>query len=190
MDPSTLAAHKAKLRAGLKQIRGSIPAEIRDAAARKITENLLGLVEVATAWSVFIYISQGNEVDTHVLLRHFLGRGMIVSVPKILPTKTMIAVRFSRWEDLAPGELGILTPPGNQPCPEPFDIVITPGLGFTIQGHRIGYGRGYYDRWFAAHRAVKKIALAFEAQIIDEIPHDATDIPIDILVSEKRIIVP
>ena len=190
MDPSTLAAQKAKLRAGLKQIRDTIPADIRAAAARKITENLLSLVEVETARTLFIYISHGYEVDTHGLLGHLLGRGMTVAVPRIMPDKSMIAVRFTGWEDLAPGELGILTPSGSEPCPGPIDIVITPGLGFTIQGHRIGYGRGYYDRWFMTHRVSRKIALAFEAQIVAAIPHDENDIPVDILVTEQRIIIP
>ncbi|MGH8120258.1 MAG: 5-formyltetrahydrofolate cyclo-ligase, partial [Gammaproteobacteria bacterium] len=186
MGPTTLAAQKAKIRAGLKQIRGALPAEIRVSAARKIAEHLLSLVEVEAVRAVFIYISHGNEVDTRVLLGHFLGRGMMVAVPKILPDKTMIAVRFSSWGDLTPGELGILTPSASVPCPGPFDIAITPGLGFTIQGHRIGYGRGYYDRWFMHHRGTRKIALAYEAQVIDEIPHDENDIPVDILVTEKH----
>ena len=128
-------------------------------------------------------------MDTHGLLRYFLAVGMTVAVPKILPGKTMIACRFTRWEDLAPGELGILTPPGDTSCPGPFDLVITPGLGFTPQGQRLGYGRGYYDRWFAEQRGARKIALAFEVQVMNDIPHAQNDIPVDMLITEKRIIV-
>ena len=189
MDPSTLATQKPALRARLKQIRDSLSAADRAAASRTITENLLSLDEAGLAQTVFIYISRGNEVDTHSLLKHFLDKGTTVAVPKILPDKTMIATSFTSWDDLVRGELGILTPPGNLPCPGPFDIVITPGLGFTARGQRIGYGRGYYDRWFTAHPAGRKIALAFEAQLINEIPHAGYDIPVDILITEKRIIV-
>ena len=189
LESSTLAIQKAALRAALKQIRASLSAKDRATASETIMRNVISLEEVGAARTVFIYISHGNEVDTHALLGHFLERGMTVAIPKILPGTGMIAVAFTRWEDLTPGELGILTPSGNTPCPGSFDIVITPGLGFTIQGNRIGYGRGYYDRWFAEHRTARKIALAFENQVIAELPHAEYDIPVDILITEKRIIV-
>jgi 5-formyltetrahydrofolate cyclo-ligase len=189
LESSTLATQKAALRAALKQIRASLSTEDRASASKTIMHNVLSLEEVKTARAVFIYISHGQEVDTHALLRHFLDRGVTVAVPKILPGKSMIAVRFDRWEDLTPGELGILTPSGNTPCPGPFDIVITPGLGFTVLGDRIGYGRGYYDKWFAEHRVGRKIALTFEVQVIAELPRAEYDIPVDVLITEKRIIV-
>jgi 5-formyltetrahydrofolate cyclo-ligase len=135
-----------------------------------------------------LFISYGNEVHTHDLLKYFLKQGKTLAVPKILPEKTMIAVQFSQWEDLIPGELGILTPSGNTPYSGDFDVVITPGLGFTLQGHRIGYGRGYYDKWFASHNARNKIAIAFEAQLVDELPTDETDVPVVIVVTEERVI--
>jgi len=188
LESSTVAAKKAGLRATLKQLRARLSPEDRASASRTIMHHLLSLDEVGTARAVFSYISHGNEVDTHALLRHFLGRGMTVAVPKILPGKGMIAVPFTRWEDLAPAVLGILTPSSDIPCAAPFDIIITPGLGFTAEGRRIGYGRGYYDRWFAEHRPVKKIALAFEEQMIEAMPCDENDIPVDILITEKRII--
>jgi len=187
-ESSTLANQKASLRAILKKRRASLSVRDRAIASEAIKLNVLSLDEVGTARGVFIYISYGNEVDTHALLKHFLERGVNVAVPKILPGKSMIAVSFTRWEDLVQGELGILTPSGNIPCTGPFDIVITPGLGFTEQGDRIGYGRGYYDRWFADYRAARKIALAFEAQVIAALPHAEYDIPVDVLITEKRII--
>lgn len=190
MEQITLAARKAELRARLKQARAAIPADKRSAYSKAIANNLLGLDRVQTAQSIFIFISYGNEVDTHDLLKHFLAEGKTLAVPKILPAKTMIAVPFSRWEDLIPGELGILTPPGNTACPGPFDIVITPGLGFTAGGHRIGYGRGYFDKWFATHRVNHKIAITFETQMVNELPVDETDVPVDIIVTETRVIKP
>src|SRR3990170_1380922 len=102
LDFATLATQKAGLRATLKQIRASLPAADRASASISIMHHLLSLDEVNTARAVFSYISHGNEVDTHGLLRHFMERGATVAVPKILPGKGMIAVRFDRWEDLAP----------------------------------------------------------------------------------------
>ena len=188
MEHTALSAQKAELRAKLKQIRASIPAEIRADQSQAIQQKLASLEEIQTAHSIFLFISYGNEVHTHDLLKYFLKQGKTLAVPKILPEKTMIAVQFSQGEDLIPGELGILTPSGNTPYSGDFDVVITPGLGFTLQGHRIGYGRGYYDKWFASHNARNKIAIAFEAQLVDELPTDETDVPVDIVVTEERVI--
>ena len=184
----TLTDQKAETRAKLKQIRSSLPAESRQSGSETIFNNLLSLEEVRNAETVFIYISYGNEVDTHDLLKYFLTRGKKLAVPKILPSKTMIAVPFSGWKDLAPGELGILTPVSDQAYGGNIDVVITPGLGFTRQGHRIGYGRGYYDKWFAQNRHNSRIALAFEATVLDKIPSNENDIRMDMIITEQGII--
>jgi len=189
LESSALVTRKAAVRDKLKQIRASLSARYRETASGTIMQKVISLSEVTDARTVFIYISHGNEVDTHGLLKYFMERGITVAVPKIIPGTGMIAVSFTRWEDLAPGVLGILTPSGNVPCPGPFDLVITPGLGFTVQGYRIGYGRGYYDRWFSEHRETKKIAVTFDDQVIAEIPYAEYDVPVDILVTEKRTIV-
>lgn len=188
MEHTTLTAQKAELRAKLKQIRAAIPAEIRADQSQAIQQKLTNLDEIQTAQSLFLFISYGNEVHTHDLLKYFLKQGKTLAVPKILPEKTMIAVPFSRWEELIPGELGILTPAGDKSCSDNFDVVITPGLGFTLAGHRIGYGRGYYDKWFASHPASHIIAVCFEQQIMDKLPVDDYDIKVDMIVTEKRII--
>ena len=68
-------------------------------------------------------------------------------------------------------------------------VSITPGLGFTLTGHRMGFGRGYYDKWFVQNKVKHKIALAFEAQLVDEIPVEDNDVLMDKIVTEKRVIV-
>jgi 5-formyltetrahydrofolate cyclo-ligase len=101
----------------------------------------------------------------------------------------MVAGSFSSWGDLVPGELGILTPANSQSCSGPFDVALTPGLGFTLSGHRMGFGRGYYDKWFAQNRVNHRIALAYEVQLVDEIPVEDTDVPMEKIVTEQRIII-
>ena len=190
MDHTTLVARKAQTRASLKQIRAALSGQERETASASITRQVLELPEIQAAITIFIFISYGNEVHTHDLLKHFLIQGKSLAVPKILASKTMIATPFQQWDDLVPGELGILTPQGETAYSGDFDVVITPGLGFTTQGHRIGYGRGYYDRWFATHRTGHKIAICFEAQITDVLPVDESDVPVDMIVTENRVIIP
>lgn len=188
MADDKLIDQKAAIRKQLKQIRASIPAPVRKAYSETIFNSLIGLEEIIHASSVFIYISYENEVDTHHLLKYFLKQGKSIAVPKILASKIMIAVPFTGWDELIAGELGILTPAGEEPFKTAIDIVITPGLGFTRTGYRIGYGRGYYDKWFARNSVAHKIAVTFEAQIMDSLPVAVTDIPVDIIVTEQRTI--
>ena len=188
MNPSDIKSQKSEIRARLKELRITISPETRKNYAANIARRLLALEEITSAGTIFIYISTASEVDTHGLIRHFLDQGKTLAVPKIINSSTMIATRFTRWEDLFPGQLGILTPKGDLPYEGNIDIAITPGLGFTPKGHRIGYGRGYYDKWFARNKSIKKIALAYEAQVVNEIPAGKKDIPVDIIVTEQRVI--
>lgn len=188
MEYNNIKRRKSEIRAGLKKIRAAIPPETRKSHSENIARLLLNLEDIISVQTIFIYISYGSEVDTHTLIEYFLKEGKILAVPKIINSDHMIATRFTRWEDLTPGQLGILTPAGNDPYDGGIDIVITPGLGFTQEGYRLGYGRGYYDQWFAGHKAIKKIALAYEAQVINEIPVREKDIPVDMIVTETRVI--
>ena len=98
----------------------------------------------------------------------------------------MRAVPFTGWSDLAPGVLGIPTPVDSVAYPGYVDLVITPGLGFTPDGTRIGFGRGYYDRWFAVHAHGLRVGLAFECQLETSLPAETADVPVHILITEQR----
>ena len=180
---------KTETRKILKSTRASIPEATRMNAANSITEQILRLNEIRDARTIFIYISYASEVHTHALIKALLAAGKTLAVPKIINSDYMQAETFSSWEDLVPGELGILTPTDSTPCNGPFDVAITPGLGFTLSGQRMGFGRGYYDKWFAQNKVRHKIALAFEVQLINEMPVEDTDVPMEKIVTEKRVIV-
>ncbi|MFO1435996.1 MAG: 5-formyltetrahydrofolate cyclo-ligase [Gammaproteobacteria bacterium] len=185
---SSLSAEKAALRLKLKAARDAIPVSMRETYSAAIRARLLGLKAVQGARRVFIFISNGSEVDTHPLVQGFLAEGREVAVPKIVAKTEMIACRLRDWSGLKAAQLGILSPIATEPVAGHFDLVVTPGLGFTESGRRIGYGAGYYDRWFAAHSVANKIALAFEAQVLPAIPVDENDLPVDAIVTEKRVI--
>ena len=188
MEYSDLTERKAEIRAKLKQIRGSIPKHERLIHSKVITQKILELDEIKAAQHVFIYISYASEVGTHNLINRLLEQGKNLAVPKIVNADTMIATTFTSWDALIPDKLGILTPVNATPYPDTIDLVVTPGLGFTPTGYRIGYGRGYYDKWFAEHPVHHKIAPAFEEQILDKLPIDEFDIPVNKIITEDRII--
>lgn len=188
IENNDLLAQKADIRTRLKQIRASLSPDERQISSRSITQKTLELDAIKTAQRLFIYISYGTEVDTHELIDVLQEQGKSLAVPKIIDSHKMIAVTFTTWNDLEAGQLGILTPKNTTPMNADIDIAITPGLGFTQKGYRIGYGRGYYDKWFAEHPVKHKFALAFEAQILDELPVDEFDIPVNKIITENQII--
>ncbi|MEX2525130.1 MAG: 5-formyltetrahydrofolate cyclo-ligase [Gammaproteobacteria bacterium] len=176
---------KTELRQQLKAQRAQMPPAAREHEDQGILGALLELAPVQAARRVFCFISHGDETDTHALIDALLAQGKEIVVPKIMP-QGMIAVPFSDWSELRPGQLGILTPIATTPSNESIDVCITPGLGFTESGKRLGYGRGYYDRWFAAHPVVDRIGIAYDCQIVDDLPTDGRDIPVTMLVTGKR----
>jgi 5-formyltetrahydrofolate cyclo-ligase len=183
-----LLERKKSLRTELKRRRASVSEDKRKKMSQQIFTFLHEIDEFNQATSLFCYISYQSEVDTHQLINSILRKGLDLAVPKILGPTEMIAVPLLDLADLKPDKMGILTPLSKQIASGPYDVVITPGLGFTMMGERLGYGRGYYDKWFASNQVGLKIGIAFELQVVEELPIEKTDIALDMLVTEKRIL--
>ena len=183
-----LHEQKKRLRNEIKQRRSLLSETDRQQKSQQIHDFLQEITEFKCAKSIFCYISYLDEVETHSLIQDFLQRDLTLAVPKIMNKTEMRAIPLSDFSELEPDQLGILTPKSSEAVTHSFDIAITPGLGFTEKGDRLGYGRGYYDRWFSKNTVKTKIGIAFETQIVDELPLEETDLPLDRLVTEKRII--
>jgi len=184
----SLLEQKKQLRSQIKLRRSKLTEASRARMSQQIIQFLHEIDEFNQAKSVFCYISYLDEVETKPLISEFLKQKIALSVPKIMGKTEMLAIPLKDLSDLEPDKMGILTPKSSQAAAEPFDIAITPGLGFTKRGERLGYGRGYYDRWFSKNEVKTKIGVAFEVQIVEELPLEETDMPLDILITEERII--
>lgn len=185
-DETTPAQEKARLRQFLKQKRRELPQWLRPEYERAIRECLLE--QAAPAGTVFCYVSTGMEVDTRSIIDCLRQSGKTVLIPRILNRQKMTAVEFGGWDRLRVGQLGILTPASDEEWPGEPDLCITPGLGFSQDGGRIGYGRGYYDKWFAAHPRSARVALCYECQVVDDMPVTETDVRVHKIITEKRVI--
>ena len=183
-----LTEQKTRLREHLKQKRRSLTREQRLEFDQAIYARLLEQVELGQVGSVFCYVSAGTEVNTHPLIDRLRQLGKTVVIPRIVSSEKMIAVPFDNWGELRVGQLGILTPDKYAEWQSGVDLCITPGLGFTPDGKRIGFGRGYYDKWFADHPHVARTALCYECQIVDAVPVTETDMTVDQIITEKRLI--
>ncbi len=158
---------------------------------RLAQENILSLPEFKRAQCIALYSSINHEVDTSKLLSAAIAAGKRVLYP-VVCGREMILRQVDDPEQLQRGFLGILEPCGageDYPADKP-DLIVIPGVVFDPTGHRIGYGKGYYDR-FLQHpgsRAVL-VGLCHDFQLIDgKLPADRHDIRMDLIVTEQRVI--
>lgn len=155
--------------------------------SQNIALRLLELKEYKDAQRVLFYVSTPEEVDTHFLIQEALNQGKEVFAPKIKDEKVWICPLHS-YEDLKPGHFGILEPcePASPTHPAEMDLILVPGIVFDRRGHRIGYGKGHYDRLLKDTKGFT-VGLAFDDQIIEEIPNEAHDIPLDLILTNSTL---
>jgi 5-formyltetrahydrofolate cyclo-ligase len=152
-----------------------------------ITEKLVELDECKGRKKIMMYVSYGSEVMTFDIINLALMSEMRVFIPYLDDNNLGISEIFN-LSDLKITYYGALEPKHKDNFnKENIDIVVVPGIAFDIKGNRIGSGLGFYDR-FLKNTNVVKIALAFDFQIIDNINPSKEDIPMDIIITEKRVI--
>lgn len=149
--------------------------------------NILQLPEVMSARVAMAYIALPDEVQTSLLIETWLAEGRSVCVPHTDTRQhRLIPVRLRELDGLGKGALGIPEPERQEEIhPEEIEFVVAPGRAFDRKGNRIGRGGGYYDRFFreACPRAVR-CGAAFSCQVLEAIPHEEHDAPLDIIVTE------
>lgn len=161
----------------------------------RIIETLKQTEEYQNARVIMCFVSFKDEVETHQLIKDALAQGKKIYVPYIIrPEKVMVPAEVLDFEeDLVPGYYDILAPREDNlriKDKSEIDLVVTPGVIFDEQGYRIGYGAGFYDKFFSLlNPDVPKIAIAFSLQQTKELPKDEFDIPVDKLITEKGITV-
>lgn len=170
---------KAQLRQRMRAMRRSLSPEVRAHEAREVQRAVLDLVGDRP---VFVFIGVRDELPTDGLIAALRERGP-VAVPRITGQGTMEAAAWQ--EPLVDGPMRIPTSSGPV-----IDVVIAllPGLAFDAQGGRLGYGGGYYDRWLAAHPEVQAIGLGFTDQLIDAVPTERHDRPLDGVICGSRTV--
>ncbi|NTV53342.1 MAG: 5-formyltetrahydrofolate cyclo-ligase [Candidatus Firestonebacteria bacterium] len=179
---------KAAWRKQLLTARKNFPSEQRLAADREITRLLLALPEWQAARTVGCYLSLPDEVTTRAFFQAGLAGGKIMAAPVITrPTEPMHFYQLTSDQNLIPGPLGILQPPADRLVPpQAFDLFIVPGVGFDLQGYRLGYGGGFYDRYLTDFSALT-LGLAYAFQVVERFPTASHDCPVQMMISEKGV---
>lgn len=177
-------AEKAAIRSRVRAARQAMSAEKEQFFNEQLFSCLSRMPEIAGASAVYTYISYQREVDTRMLLVYLWGLGTSTAAPRVLGSGRMEFFEIHSFDDLEPGCMGILEPkPHCLRADCPGAVVLTPGLAFDRRGHRIGYGGGFYDRFFAREPEHRRIGLAFDYQLYDSIPAEACDRKLDQLLA-------
>ena len=172
--------------------RDALSPERRGRLSAAICARAAALPELEAAGVLLLFGSFRTEIDTSPLIAWALARGRLVCLPRVLAPHVMAAYRVRDVSaDLEPGAWGIPEPRDGlaEVAPEAIDAVVVPGAAFDCEGRRCGYGGGFYDTYLPLTRAgVPRVALAFEAQIVDEVACESHDLAVDTIVTELRVI--
>lgn len=180
---------KAQVRSRVRSLRRQLAGTEKDRMDEQILRHLFLLKELAEADVIYSYMSFGGEVDMVRLTEALWRLGRQVAVPRVEGDQ----IRFylvSRMEELAPGCRGILEPlEGCEPAEDLQAPVITPGMAFSLDGGRIGYGGGYYDRFFEKEPQHMRIAAAYPFQVYEKLQTEALDRRVHRIVTPDRVYV-
>lgn len=169
-------------------MRSRLTPDLRKAMSREIEEKLFALREFRDARTVLFYASFRSEVETHEMVRRALAEGKRVVLPKVEGDHLILFQIADFDRDVKPGAWGIPEPTGEkQLLPEQMDLIVVPGAAFDPEGNRLGYGAGFYDKLLKQYQG-HTAALAFELQILNNVPADPHDVPVHRVVTEKRVI--
>jgi 5-formyltetrahydrofolate cyclo-ligase len=185
-----LAARKAELRARARASRAAVGASERAAASEAVAGRAAQLPEVTGARVVLGYRALAEEIDPAPLLDVLRAQGARIALPRVAAPGELALHWLGRDEDLVRGELGVLEPAPDAPGPrlEEVDLVVVPGVAFDARCRRLGMGGGFYDRLLASLPASSRaIALAYDAQMVEEVPADEHDRPVTLVVTPSFV---
>jgi len=189
---------KAELRTSMLRTRTMTPRDMRDSMSRAIADRLLALQIWKDARSVALFhsIRSKGEIETSGLDVAAREAGKRVAYPRLdgdsplLEDQTMSFRWVDDPETLEGKGRGFREPAADAAVADVIDLIVVPGLAFDPNGYRIGYGAGLYDRALPAFASSTKVGVAFDFQILMEIPHAAHDVPVTMVVTDKRVLTP
>ncbi|MBI2549748.1 5-formyltetrahydrofolate cyclo-ligase [Candidatus Woesearchaeota archaeon] len=182
---------KQQIRETIREKRDAMTREEVESKSAAIAAKLQQLEEYAGAKTVLFYAAKGNEAQTKKLINDALksGKKVLLPITNTAAGELEVAEIRDYSSDLKPGAFGIMEPKRRSAVDEEeIDVVIVPGVAFDKDGHRLGYGLGYYDKLL--HRLAKaaEIGLAYDFQVVEKLPRESHDRPMDAIVTESRVI--
>jgi 5-formyltetrahydrofolate cyclo-ligase len=182
-----LNGQKRELRKEIRLRKKMFSKEELNHRSESITTRVLNHDMVKKANTVFLYYSMPDEVDTHKLVKQLHAQGKIVLLPKVIDESHLELIPFNGEDKLIEsGPYKILEPVGKSfKNYDTIDIAIVPGVAFDKQGNRLGHGKAYYDRELKLMPKAYKIGICFAFQILENIPIDVHDIPMNCILHDE-----
>jgi 5-formyltetrahydrofolate cyclo-ligase len=179
---------KRALRRHVLAGRDALPIAERMAKSEAIAVRLLDTSEAIGARTVMAYWSFGSEVDTSPLIERLLAEGKTVALPRI-EQGDLVPVAFVPGEAMHETTFGAMEPSNARALdPRELDLVVVPGVVFDRRCGRIGYGGGFYDRLLGGPSETSSVAVAFDLQLVQEVPRGRSDRTLDAVVTEHEVI--
>ena len=174
--------NKQQLRQAIRQRKRAMTQEEIEDRSRSLCEKFLKSDDYRCCTCLYGYLPYNQEVRTWPILHQALADGKQVAVPKVYGDE-MKFIYLTDLTQVATGYAGIPEPIADDPVAEQQDaLVLMPGLAFDPQGHRIGYGGGFYDKFLSREPKHPTVALCYEFQMVDHLETEQFDIPVDTVI--------
>ncbi len=180
---------KDLIRQAMLDRRGRLPISEQEEAGKAMAEKLFTQKEIFEATSVGLYSSYRGEVPTAECFRRLRAGARRVCLPRIGESGCLEFVKVDDELQCRKGSFGILEPEPNLPVVDlrELQVLVIPGVAFDQKGRRIGWGKGYYDKVLKGFSG-KRIGLAYDFQVLEEIPAGPKDEKVDLIITETRVI--
>ena len=191
MAPVDIRIVKSKIRNDIKEYRKSLSPRDKEEMVRSILRRITSVPEYQEADLLLCYISTPIEVNTRPLVEDAWRRGKRVAAPYcIAGTRNMDFYLITSFDQLAVRTYGVWEPIADQ-CEKLTDIssgvCIVPALSYDLEGYRMGYGGGYYDRFLARFGGFK-LGIVYDSCVRRRLAHGRYDLPVDLVVTDRRIL--
>ncbi len=185
---------KKDIRKTVLAARNALSRRQIESMSRRIFERFTRLQEAKRCSVLMAFLNFGTEVITDPFIEWAWQQGKQVAVPLCRPeTRQMIASAIETFDDVEPGYFGVREPKRQALRPVDkglIDLILVPAVAFDRRGYRVGYGGGYYDRFLPdIRKEVPRIGIIFSLQLINEVPTDRYDLPVDMIITEEETIV-
>lgn len=189
MQIKNVKEEKKTLRTFFRALRSQFSPEERKALDTALQKNLFALHQYRTADTVLTYVSKPEEPDTFRIIKRAWRDGKRVAVPRCIDgTCEMAFYYITNLKQLAPGSFGVLEPKPEQCQPLEGDgqgsVCLVPGMAFDCEGFRLGYGKGYYDRFLSGYRGFT-VGMCYSKCVRWSLPRSKYDKPVDMLVTDR-----
>lgn len=181
---------KNKIREEYREKRKALPIEEKNFRDTSICKKFLTLTSYRYSSALLMYAPTGEEVDVSLIINDALSKGKTVAFPRCNPeNSSMVYHIVNSMDQLCLGNYGLLEPFADLPVYDKDGqnaICVIPAIVYDKKGYRVGYGKGYYDRYLSSFKGIKA-GVGYSDFILDTVPHGRYDLTVDVLITEKGV---